>query len=70
MAAEFRVVPFFYLFRNSESANITSGITNLVFWEMVTFSNTINHLATQMNNKTSFKQNNKERYIIVAGVKE
>ena len=31
------------------------------------FSNTINYLATQMNNKTSFKQHNKERFIIVAG---
>ena len=42
----------------------------LVFQEMVNFSNTINHLATQMNNKTSFKQHNKERFIIIAGVKE
>ena len=27
---------------------------------MVNFFNTINYLATQMNNETSFKQNNKE----------
>ena len=37
---------------------------------MVNFSNTIDYLATQMNNETSFKQHNKERFIIVAGVKE
>ena len=43
---------------------------SLVFQEMVNFSNTINYLATQMNNETSFKQHNKERFIIVAGVKE
>ena len=42
----------------------------LVFREMVNFSNTINYLVTQMNNETSFKQHNKERFIIVAGVKE
>ena len=42
----------------------------LVFWEMVNFFNTINYLATQMNNETSFKQHNKERFIIVEGVKE
>ena len=42
----------------------------LVVWEMVNFSNTINHLATQMNNETSLKQHNKERFIVVAGVKE
>ena len=41
-----------------------------VIWEMVNFSNTINYLAIQMNNETSFKQHNKERFIIVAGVKE
>ena len=28
---------------------------SLVFWEMVNFFNTINYLATQMNNETSFK---------------
>ena len=44
--------------------------TILVFWDMVNFPNTINHLATQMNDETSFKQHNKERFIIVAGVKE
>ena len=44
--------------------------TFLVFLEMVHFSNTINYLATRMNNKTSFKQHSKERFIIVAGVKE
>ena len=38
--------------------------------EMVNFSNTIDYLATQMNNKTSFEQHNKERFIIIAGVKE
>ena len=38
--------------------------------EMVSFSNTIDYLATQMNNKTSFKKHNNERFIIVAGVKE
>ena len=37
--------------------------------EMVNFSNTINYLAAQMNTETSFKHN-KERFIIVAGVKE
>ena len=37
---------------------------------MVNFSNTINYLATQMNYETSFKQHNKEWFIIVAGVKE
>ena len=37
---------------------------------MVNFSNTINYLATQMNNETSFKLLNKEGFIIVAGVKE
>ena len=37
---------------------------------MVSFSNTINYLATQMNNETSFKKHNNERFIIVAGVKE
>ena len=37
---------------------------------MVNFSNTINYLATQTNKETSFKQHNKERFIIVAGVKE
>ena len=37
---------------------------------MVNFSNTINYLATQMNNKTSFEQHNKEKFIIVAGIKE
>ena len=42
----------------------------LLFREMVNFSNTINHLAAQMNNETSFKQHCKERLIIVAGVKE
>ena len=42
----------------------------LVFREMINFSNTINYLATQMNNETSFKQHNNERFIIVAGVKE
>ena len=42
----------------------------LVFREMVNFSNTINYLATHMNNETSFKQHNKERFIIVAAVKE
>ncbi len=41
-----------------------------VFLEMANFSNTINHLATQMNNETSFKKHNKERFIIVAGVKK
>ena len=30
----------------------------------------MNYLATQMNNETTFKQNNKERCIIVADVKE
>ena len=44
--------------------------STLVFREMVNFSNTINYLATQMNNETSFKQHKKERLIIVAGVKE
>ena len=34
------------------------------------FVNTINYLAIQMNNETSFKQHKKERFIIVAGVKE
>ena len=43
---------------------------NLVFREMVNFSNTLNYLATQMKNETSFKQHNKERFLIVAGVKE
>ena len=42
----------------------------LVSQEMVNFSNTTNYLATEMNNETSFKQHNKERFIIVAGVKE
>ena len=37
---------------------------------MVNFFNTMNYLATQMNNETSFKQHNKERFIIVADVKE
>ena len=37
---------------------------------MVDFSKTINYLATQMNKETSFKKHNKERYIVVAGVKE
>ena len=37
---------------------------------MVNFSNTMNYLATQINNETSFKQHNKKRFIIVAGVKE
>ena len=37
---------------------------------MVNFPNTINYLATQMNNETPFKQHNKERFIIIAGVKE
>ena len=37
---------------------------------MVSFSNTINYLATQMNNETSFKKHNNERFIIVASVKE
>ena len=41
-----------------------------MFWEMANFSNTINYFATQMNNETSFKQHNKERFIIIAGVKE
>ena len=51
------------------SGNIYS-IGILVFQEMVNFSNTINYLATQMNNETSFKQHNKERFIIIAGIKE
>ena len=38
--------------------------------EMVSFYNTINHLATQMNNETSFKKHNNKRFIIIAGVKE
>ena len=42
----------------------------LVFREMVNFSNTKKYLATQMINKTSFKQHNKEWFIIMAGVKE
>ena len=42
----------------------------LVFREMVNFSNTINHLVTQINNEISFKQHKKARFIIVAGVKE
>ena len=37
---------------------------------MVNFSNTMNYLATQMNNETSFKQHNKERFNIILGVKE
>ena len=37
---------------------------------MVCFPNTMNYLAAQMNNETSFKKHNKERFIIVAGVKE
>ena len=37
---------------------------------MVNFSNTINYLTIQMNNQTSFKRHNKERFIIAAGVKE
>ena len=41
-----------------------------MFRQMVNFSNTINYLATQMNNEISFKQYYKERFIIVAGVKE
>ena len=32
---------------------------------MVSFYNTTNYLVTQMNNETSFKQQNKERFIIV-----
>ena len=43
---------------------------SFVFREMVNFYNTINYLATQMNNETSFKQHNKERFILVAGEKE
>ena len=38
--------------------------------EMVNFSNTIDYLATQMKNKTSFKKHNNERSIIIAGIKE
>ena len=57
-----------------ETFKIINGISNygrhLVIQEMVNFSNTINYLAAQMNNKTSFKQHNKEMFIIVAGVKE
>ena len=49
---------------------IFNSNTSLVFREMVNFSNTINYLATQMNYETSFKQHNKERFIIDAGVKE
>ena len=41
-----------------------------MFQEMVNFSNTINYLATQMNKETSFKQHNKERFIIVTSIKE
>ena len=41
----------------------------LVFREMVNFYDTINYLATQMNNETSFKPH-KERFIIVAGIKK
>ena len=44
------------------------GVTNLMFREMVNFCNTMNYLAAQMNNETSFKQHNKERFIIVTGV--
>ena len=36
---------------------------------MVNFSDTINYLATQMNNEISFKQHNNESFIIVAGCK-
>ena len=60
---------FYYLFRNSEGANVTSGHQFSVSGN-VNFSNAINYLAKQMNNETSFKQHNKERFIIVAGVKE
>ena len=67
MEAEFRVVLFFICFAIQK---VPGGVTNLVFREMVNFSNTINYLATQMNNETSFKQHNKERFIIVAGVNE
>ena len=48
----------------------SSGIRRLVFREIVNFANTMNYLATQINNETSFKQHNKEIFIIVAGVKE
>ena len=41
-----------------------------MFQEMVNFSNTINYWATQINNETSFKQHNKNRFFVVAGVKE
>ena len=67
MEAEFRGVLFFICFAIQK---VPSRVTNLVFRKMVNFSNTINDLATQMNNETSFKQHNKERFIIVAGVKE
>ena len=60
---------FEHMYTQKRSSNPHS-YSPFVFWEMVNFSNSINYLATQMNNETSFKQYNKERFIIVAGVKE
>ena len=70
MEAEFRVLSFFFICFAIQKVPTSRRVTNLVFWEMVNFSNIINYLATQMNNETSFKQHNKEMFIIVAGVKE
>ena len=62
---------FFFLFVSQfRRCQYLVEFTNLVFWEMDNFSNTINYLATQMNNETSFKQYNNEGFIIVAGVKK
>ena len=59
-----------HIFLHTLPLNRRLVIACFVFWEMGNFFNTINYLATQMNNKTSFKQHNKERFIIVAGVKK
>ena len=61
---------WFHLEPISEEHAAASFTPNLVFRKMVNLSNMINYLATQMNNETSFKQHNKERFIIVAGIKE
>ena len=68
METEFRVL--FSICFTIQKVPISRRVHQFSVFGMVNFSNTINYLATQMNNETSFKQHNKERFIIVAGVKE
>ena len=62
---------FFFLICSAiQKVPISRRVYQFSVLEMVSFFNTIDYLATQMNNKTSFKKHNNERFMIVAGVKE